>query len=164
MHKWDCSILIDNLEKEDQKHNDDYQTNPDHFERKEELEKAFLTEAQVEEEKKADVWLVKRKDKAHSEGITSITFVEKPECIATCSFDCHVYIWNAQLEKIGSLILGEHKLWKIKIDKTQQQQEDTNNAIQELEIANSSTYENSLKRNSQSADLTAKMLTKKLGI
>jgi WD40 repeat protein len=55
----------------------------------------FLTKADVEEEEKEekDVFLVQRW-KAHTDGITWVTFNEDPSFIATSSFDKNVYIWN----------------------------------------------------------------------
>ena len=46
--------------------------------------------------------------------------------MTTCSFDCNVYMWKwvirpdtgkGEMRKIGSLVLGTERLWKIKIEK-----------------------------------------------
>lgn len=60
-------------------------------------EKAFLTETTMKEEKKDLVILEQVKQKAHLDGINCVTFIKDLEMIATCSFDCHVYIWNRTL-------------------------------------------------------------------
>ena len=63
-----------------------------------------------------DVTLVLRK-KAHNDCINWVTYVSELGCVATCSFDCNVYIWNINCEQIGSLVLGLDKNWNIKINK-----------------------------------------------
>lgn len=74
--------------------------------------------------------------KAHDDGINCVTYIPELQLIATCSFDYHVYVWNAEgekREKVGSLLLGNKVLppgqkpdadmrkykaqWKISIDK-----------------------------------------------
>ena len=71
--------------------------------------------------------------RAHTDAINWITFTPELQTIASCSFDCNVYIWNPQCEKVGSLVLGNRAVpadtdndfmhrryknnWKIKIDK-----------------------------------------------
>jgi hypothetical protein len=63
---------------------------------------------------------------AHTDTINYITYVPDLDCIASCSFDCNVYMWKwrpptedkpGEMRKIGSLVLGTERLWKIKIDK-----------------------------------------------
>jgi WD40 repeat protein len=78
------------------------------------------------------VYLVHRW-KAHSDGINCVTFVPEINVIASCSFDCHVYIWNKDCEKIGSLVLGNDKFWKIKIDKSERMRLDREEATEEYE-------------------------------
>jgi hypothetical protein len=43
--------------------------------------------------------------------------VHELDCVASCSFDCNVFIWNTNCQKIGSLVLGSDKNWDIHIDK-----------------------------------------------
>ncbi len=74
-----------------------------------------------------DVKLVLRWN-AHTDCINWITYVPEIDCVASCSFDCNVYIWNTDCQKIGSLVLGTDKLWKIKIDKSQRYDEERKEA------------------------------------
>lgn len=63
-----------------------------------------------------------------------MTFVPELDLVATCSFDCNVYMWNKETcTKVGSLVLGTGaaqsndqseaekrkyaKIWGITIDK-----------------------------------------------
>ena len=71
--------------------------------------------------------------KAHADAINWVTWIPDLTAIASCSFDCNVYIWNHECQKMGSLVLGHraqpadtdndfmHRRyksnWKIKIDK-----------------------------------------------
>jgi len=93
--------------------------------------KTFLTTAKVaakegekvedtEDNSEKDVVLVHRW-KAHTDGVTWVTFNKDPTFIATSSFDKNVYIWNSKCEKVGSLVLGHDKHWNIDIDKTGRQ-------------------------------------------
>lgn len=48
---------------------------------------------------------------AHKDAINYVTWVPDLKIVASCSFDCNVYIWGASeytnnMEKKGSLILG----------------------------------------------------------
>lgn len=89
----------------------------------------------IEDEKvEKDVFLIERW-KAHTDGITWVTFNENPTFIATSSFDKNVYIWNDQCERVGSLVLGHDKYWNIKIDKTERQQREYEEAIMMLDKA-----------------------------
>ena len=63
---------------------------------------------------------------AHTDTINWITYVPELDLITSCSFDCNVYIWKwrdetenskGEMRKVGSLVLGSERLWKIKIDK-----------------------------------------------
>ena len=64
---------------------------------------------------------------AHTDTINWITYVAELDCLTSCSFDCNVYIWKwrenpidaskSEMKKIGSLVLGTERLWKIKINK-----------------------------------------------
>jgi hypothetical protein len=45
-----------------------------------------------------------------------VTYAEEIDTIASCSFDCNVFMWNVEAEKIGSLVLGDiGKDWKITV-------------------------------------------------
>ena len=51
--------------------------------------------------------------KAHDDGINCVTYIPELQLIATCSFDYHVYVWNAEGEsrqRVGSLLLGNKVL------------------------------------------------------
>ena len=108
------------------------------WETQEDKSNTFLTSAKVnsgnaskgeEEEDKSDrdVFLVNRW-KAHTDGITWVTYNEDPTFIATSSFDKNVYIWNENCEKIGSLVLGHDKHWNIHIDKSGRQKRELEEA------------------------------------
>lgn len=79
----------------------------------------------------ADVVMVMRWN-AHTDCINWISFVPELDCVASCSFDCNVYIWNTDCQKIGSLVLGSEKLWKISIDKSERNDEERNEAEEML--------------------------------
>ena len=74
--------------------------------------------------------------KAHNDAINCVTFIPELNLIATCAFDQHVYVYNAETlepERVGSLLLGNKVLppgapmdnemrrykaqWKVQIDK-----------------------------------------------
>lgn len=78
---------------------------------------------------------------AHTDCINWISFVPELDSLASCSFDCNVYIWNTDCEKIGSLVLGLEKLWKIKIDKTPRQNKERVEAEDYLDTVGSIDYE-----------------------
>ena len=50
--------------------------------------------------------------KAHADAISWVTWVEDLKLVATCSYDCNVYMWAAESSefgkgiKMGSLVLG----------------------------------------------------------
>lgn len=44
--------------------------------------------------------------KAHEDAINCVTYVKELNLISSCSFDCNVYVWNPDSEKVGSLVLG----------------------------------------------------------
>lgn len=62
---------------------------------------------------------------AHTDTINWITYTPELDCLTSCSFDCNVYMWRwkeledgkGEMNKIGSLVLGTERLWKIRIDK-----------------------------------------------
>ena len=70
-----------------------------------------------------------------------MTFVTELKLIASCSFDCHVYIWNKDCEKVGSLVLGSEKFWKIWIDKSDWTKADRDEAALEYEKAMKISYD-----------------------
>jgi len=61
--------------------------------------------------------------------------------VASCSFDCNVYIWNSDCQKIGSLVLGTEKLWKINIDKKERNDDERKEAVDMLESVADIEYE-----------------------
>lgn len=63
---------------------------------------------------------------AHTDTINYLTYVPGLNVLASCSFDCNVYMWKwsppredfpGEMVKVGSLVLGTDRLWNIKIDK-----------------------------------------------
>ncbi len=79
--------------------------------------------------------------KAHTEGINYVNYVPEPECFATCSFDCNVFIWNIDCVKIGSLVLGSDKLWNININKEKRNDYERQEAIDLIEEVEQMDYE-----------------------
>ena len=71
---------------------------------------------------------------AHTDTINWITYAKDLDVVASCSFDCNVYMWKWQpsstepgkgeMRKVGSLVLGNERLWKIKIDKHSKHNDD----------------------------------------
>ena len=165
MQIWDVSCLVETLQEYDQKckRSDVYTPSPFRIRPEESKKKkevvieeqkveegegehdssAFLTEAKVSKMEKItkDLVFVKQvhRWKAHQDGITSVCFVSFPEMIASCSFDCNVFIWNSKAEKIGSLVLGPNKKWDIIIDKTPRLIQEREEAEKQLQIADSKT-------------------------
>ena len=78
---------------------------------------------------------------AHTDCINWIRFVPELDCVASCSFDCNVYIWNTDCQKIGSLVLGQDKLWKIAIDKRERNEEERQEAVEMLDEVADLDYE-----------------------
>ncbi len=53
----------------------------------------------LEEQKYGDEDVVESEPwKAHDDAINCVTFIPSLNLIATCAFDYHVYIWNAEGE------------------------------------------------------------------
>lgn len=103
----------------------------------------FMTEASIKEAKDGEEDKAEEKDvilikwwKAHTDGITWVTFNSDPWFFVSSSFDKNVYIWNQDWEKIGSLVLGHDKFWNIHIDKSDRQDKEKKEAermLSELE-------------------------------
>lgn len=56
---------------------------------------------------------------SHLDGITSLEVTEHLDIFATSSFDCCAYVWSfLDFEKVGSLILGHDRNWKLNIDES----------------------------------------------
>lgn len=87
-----------------------------------------------------DVIMVQRWS-AHTDCINWISYVPELDCIASCSFDCNVYIWNTDCFKIGSLVLGSEKLWQINIDKRSRNDEERKEAEDLLGVVADIDYE-----------------------
>jgi len=104
-----------------------------------------------------DIELVKRW-KAHNDLINQVSYVPELHIVATCSFDCNVYMWNKDTYKqVGSLVLGTgasqqseqteaerrkySKIWQIKIDKQPRFVRDRLEAEEMLGIAQEMEYE-----------------------
>ena len=51
--------------------------------------------------------------KAHTDCINWITYAEEIDVVSSGAFDCNVYMWDINANKVGSLVLGQEKLWKI---------------------------------------------------
>lgn len=87
---------------------------------------------------------------AHTDTINYITYVPDLDCIASCSFDCNVYMWKwrpgvddkpGEMRKIGSLVLGSERLWRINIDKHERMDMERHEAEEMLNKVESLTLE-----------------------
>jgi hypothetical protein len=79
---------------------------------------------------------------AHTDCINWISYVHELDIVASCSFDCNVFIWNTNCEKIGSLVLGhEKRLWDINIDKRVRNDEERKEAEEMLDHVGDIDYE-----------------------
>ena len=97
--------------------------------------------------------------KAHDDAINCVTYISSLNKIATCAFDYHVYIWDAEgdnRERVGSLLLGNKALppkakldaeqrrykaqWKITIDKMTRFKEELKKAEIMLEEVSKLNY------------------------
>lgn len=100
--------------------------------------------SKAEENKDKDVILLNRW-KAHTDGITWVTYNNDPPFIVTSSFDKNVYIWNDKCERIGSLVLGHDKFWNIKIDKSDRIDRERREAEEMLDLAEKDDSETATK-------------------
>lgn len=112
MQKWDMKKFLGKLAA----HRDAFEESSKMLKRASSMEiKAFLTQREETEKSDfaytdADISLVERW-KAHKDAINHVSWVPELKMVASCSFDCNVYIWGSNpdrgtMEKNGSLILG----------------------------------------------------------
>jgi WD40 repeat protein len=87
-----------------------------------------------------DVVLLLRRS-AHTDCINWISYIEELDIVASCSFDCNVYMWNVDCQKIGSLVLGTEKLWQINIDKRVRNEEERKEAEDYLDTVSYIDYD-----------------------
>lgn len=67
--------------------------------------------------------------KAHLDGITDIEMIDEFGSFASSSFDCCCFIWSLDTcKKIGSLIIGGDKNWKLAISETDRKIQSINEA------------------------------------
>ena len=107
--------------------------------------------------------------KAHDDAINCVTYIPDLDLIATCAFDCHVYMWNvandqlsnivagnSKIDKVGSLLLGNKALppgsvldaeqrryknqWKVHVDKMTRYHEELQAAREMLDIVEQLDY------------------------
>ena len=92
--------------------------------------------------------------KAHEDAINCVTWVDELKLISSCSFDCNVYVWNPEAEKVGSLVLGNRAApagqendniyrnnWRIKIDKETRFNEELKEAAEMLREVDDLKYD-----------------------
>eukprot|EP00357_Protocruzia_adherens_P001233 CAMPEP_0115009238 /NCGR_PEP_ID=MMETSP0216-20121206/22477_1 /TAXON_ID=223996 /ORGANISM="Protocruzia adherens, Strain Boccale" /LENGTH=921 /DNA_ID=CAMNT_0002376975 /DNA_START=26 /DNA_END=2791 /DNA_ORIENTATION=+ len=79
-----------------------------------------------------DVLLLKEW-KAHSDGITSVSYYSDPPCVTSSSFDCNAHIWSPVGEKLGTLILGHDPNWRLKPDVETRSEQEMGEAVDVLE-------------------------------
>ena len=81
--------------------------------------------------------------KAHTDCINWVTYAKEIDTIASCSFDCNVFMWDIKANKIGSLVLGnEGKNWQITIDKSGKNKDEVYEATSMLDEVARINYEN----------------------
>ena len=88
---------------------------------------------------------------AHTDTINWITYAKDLDVVASCSFDCNVYMWKwypsqtepgkGEMRKVGSLVLGNERLWKIRIDKHSKHKDDQDEALNMLDMVESRTLD-----------------------
>ena len=88
---------------------------------------------------------------AHTDTINWITYAKDLDVIASCSFDCNVYMWKwhasatepgkGEMRKVGSLVLGNERLWKIRIDKHSKHKDDHDEALNMLDMVESKSLD-----------------------
>lgn len=175
MHKWDLGKLLEKLERiKDIETKQAYKqdlllediTSKGRFMTKKE-DTTFMTGVdaggalkQKIEFNNQDVILVHRW-KAHADCINWVTYAPEIDCLASCSFDCNVYMWDIDGNKIGSLVLGTEKLWKIHIDKKTKNDEEKNEAERMLDKVGQINYETMFnKQKKDKQDQMTKVLQK----
>ena len=98
--------------------------------------------------------------RAHLDLINQVTFIPELEngIIATCSFDCNVYMWRKEdCQRVGSLVLGTGlaqqgeqtaaekrkyaKIWQIRINKEVRRLQDRDEAEDMLKESENINYE-----------------------
>ena len=98
--------------------------------------------------------------RAHHDLINQVTFIPELEngIIATCSFDCNVYMWRKEdCQRVGSLVLGTGlaqqgeqtaaekrkyaKIWQIRINKEVRRLQDRDEAEDMLKESENINYE-----------------------
>lgn len=143
MHKWDVSELLGKLEEVKVKESKAATKAAFESQRDKNAQNTFLTGMDTQNKvkfsntdvKKCQIW------KAHQDGITCIHFVPELGMVVSSSYEGNVYIWNRDCEKMGSLVLGQDKNWKISIDKTQRNEEEREEAVDMLEQVQKIDYE-----------------------
>jgi WD40 repeat protein len=88
-----------------------------------------------EDVQKIDEW------NAHEEGILHLSLVEGLRLIVSSSFDYHVYIWDLNGNKVGSLIVGGDPRWRIKVDTQTKIETARKEAMQLLDMSMQKTYD-----------------------
>ena len=88
---------------------------------------------------------------AHTDTINWITYAKDLDVVASCSFDCNVYMWKwypsatepgkGEMRKVGSLVLGNERLWKIRIDKHGKHKDDHDEALNMLDMVESKSLD-----------------------
>jgi len=134
MHKWDLSELLNKLEEVKVKESK-AATKAAYESQAKSSQGTFLTGMDHSNKvkfsntdvKKCQIW------KAHQDGITCIHFVPELGMVVSSSYEGNVYIWSRECEKMGSLILGQDKNWKISIDKSSRNEEEREEAVDMLE-------------------------------
>ena len=141
IQKWDVAPLIQKVRKigfKDASSKISAEFDPNH-----ELG-TFLTETNTgAPPDEHDVILLKRV-KGHEDRVTSVCFVPDPPCLATCAFDCKAYIWNYELERIGSLKIGNmsnNPNWLLKVDKSARMAQDRKSAFDLIDELESQDYD-----------------------
>lgn len=106
MNKWDISKLIEKLDDMKPK---DFNDGLTEKQREVKQKAAFLTglNENLKVQFSSDDVIQVHRWKAHQDLINSVTYVPELQVVATCSFDCNVYMWDKMsCVQVGSLVLG----------------------------------------------------------
>jgi len=109
MQKWDVSRLLEKLKlKKEEKELEIAQRSNVNLAAK--SNSTFMTGVQGEKREEitfdAEDVTLEKAWQAHRDSINCVSWVEDLRMIASCSFDCNVYVWNSDGLKTGSLVLG----------------------------------------------------------
>ena len=113
--KWDITGLVEKMARlrsayggdETVESDDDDGTEPGEVKKKITRKATFLTGTTVNLEVHEDDVVFCHRFRAHKDMCNSITYVSDLNLIATCGFDCNVYMFEKEeFKRVGSLVMG----------------------------------------------------------